>query len=415
VKMSRKDMLLATIKGESTRSIPWCPRLDNWYQANSLAGTLPAEYSNASLIEIVDDLGWAYHAIMPTPKDLRSDDDDMHKALGIYNLWFMPVRTVLHDVAATVERWAGETRVEYTTPFGKLRTRMTYTEEMRRAGITTAHISERAVKSPDDYQSLGHIFENAEVVPNFGGYKELADRIGDRGLVVPYLVLAGSPMQLLQHVLMPFDLFFYEMADHPDEVARCAEAIGLYYERIFKVAVDAPSEGALLGENYDSSVLSPAFFRQHIAPWLRRFARQLHAKGKLLFSHPDGENAGLLDAYLESEFDVADSICPAPMTKLSLVQVRDHFAGRITIVGGIPSICLLSESMSDYEFNAHVDKVFSELGSGDHLILGIADTTPPGAVFDRLKKIAKLAEAFGPVNPGQRNLTLGTKRRQLEG
>jgi len=48
---------------------------------------------------------------------------------------------------------------------------------------------------------------------------------------------------------------------------------------------------------------------------------------------------------------------------------------RITIIGGFPSISLLKDSMSAREFEAYLDKVFSELGSGDHLILGVADTT----------------------------------------
>jgi len=35
---------------------------------------------------------------------------------------------------------------------------------------------------------------------------------------------------------------------------------------------------------------------------------------------------------------VADSVCPAPMTKLTFKQHRDTFAGRVTIMGGIPSV-----------------------------------------------------------------------------
>ena len=59
------------------------------------------------------------------------------------------------------------------------------------------------------------------------------------------------------------------------------------------------------------------------------------------------------------------------MTKLTFKEVRDCFAGRITIMGGIPSICLMRDSMSDRAFEAYLDDFFSHLGSGDHLILGI--------------------------------------------
>ncbi len=39
-------------------------------------------------------------------------------------------------------------------------------------------------------------------------------------------------------------------------------------------------------------------------------------KGKFLLTHTDGENIGLLEEYMACEFDIADSICPSPMTKL---------------------------------------------------------------------------------------------------
>jgi hypothetical protein len=85
------------------------------------------------------------------------------------------------------------------------------------------------------------------------------------------------------------------------------------------------------------------------------------------------------------------------MTKLSIKEVRDSFDGRITIWGGIPSVALLRDSMSDYAFDAFMDRFFQDLGSGDHIILGISDTTPPAAEFERLEKIGQMVEEFGPV------------------
>ena len=55
--------------------------------------------------------------------------------------------------------------------------------------------------------------------------------------------------------------------------------------------------------------------------------------------------------------------------------------------------------MNDYEFDAYLDDLFIQIGAGDHLILSIADTAPPGMKFSRLERIAGLAREFGPVNP----------------
>ena len=86
------------------------------------------------------------------------------------------------------------------------------------------------------------------------------------------------------------------------------------------------------------------------------------------------------------------------MTKLSLRDVRGAFAGRITIMGGIPSVALLKSSMSDRQFDLFLEEFFGQIDVGDHLILGVSDTTPPAADFERLRKIARHVEAFGPVN-----------------
>lgn len=394
--MNHRERMLAVLRGEPTDCIPWAPRLDLWYNANKRAGTLPPEYANASLRDITDDLGFAYHAIVPQFKDLRSPTDDLHRALGIYNLWTMPYSTLLHNVDVTVERRGDETQVAYHTPVGTLTTTVVYDDAMRAAGISITHISEHAIKSHDDYAAVGHIFDNMEVVPNVEGYQEFADLVGDRGLAAGFMSLAASPMHLLQRELMPMEFFYYELYDHPDELAQCAASIGRYFKKMFDVCARSPAELFLLGANYDASVTHPPFFSEHITPWLKAFADILHSKGKFLLTHTDGENTGLLDCYLESDIDVADSICPSPMTKLTLKEVRDRFDSRITVMGGVPSVSLLKTSMSDDIFEAYMDEFFTQVGCGDHLILGISDTTPPAADFERIKSIGARTRLFRP-------------------
>src|SRR5208282_5977078 len=65
VAMSRREMMLRVLAGKGTAWLPWAPRLDLWYLANQRAGTLPAKFRDASLLELVDEMGWGYHAIVP--------------------------------------------------------------------------------------------------------------------------------------------------------------------------------------------------------------------------------------------------------------------------------------------------------------------------------------------------------------
>lgn len=395
--MTHKQRMLAVLRGQPVERIPWVPRLDLWYRAHRRAGTLPRQYAGASLVEMLDDLGFAYHAVIPDFKALRTADDEAHRALGIYNLSCMPVQTVFEGVTYRMTQDGDRQIVEYDTPAGPLSTITVYDEAMRTAGVTITHVAKYAFSGPQDYEPLCWLFRRARALPNFEGYAAFARQIGDRGFATAYLSWAASPIHLIQRELMPLDVFFYELCDRPEEVYRLAECIGEYWRQMYEVAIQAPAEVFLLGANYHASIQHPRFFAQHITPWLAEFAALLHRQGKYLLTHTDGENRGLLEQYLAAGIDIADSVCPAPMTKLTLADTRQVFAGRVTIMGGFPSVALVKEAMTDGQFDAYLDDFFRQIGRGDRLILGISDTTPPAAQFDRLLKIRDQIEAFGPV------------------
>ena len=382
--MSFKQRMLDVIQGQTVDRIPWVPRLDLWYRANKKAGTLPEKHKNASLFEIVKAENMGFHAVIPNFRDLRSPEDDLHRALGIYNLHMMPYKTVLHNVDITVKREGDRTHVRYTTPVGEITTTVLFDDKMRESGITITHIEEQAITGQDDYEPLGYIFRNMEVLPNYEGYQKFASQIGPQGIAVGFASLAGSPMHLIQRELMYLETFFFEMHDHPEKLKNLAKDIGIYWDRMLDVIKKSPAEVILIGANYDHSVTYPPFFKEYIEPWLKKWSDTLHRHSKYLLTHTDGENKGLLNHYLRSGIDVADSICPEPMTSLSFQEVRDAFGEEIVIMGGIPSLAFLPDSFSDQEFKEFIDDFFSQIGDGRNLILGISDTTPPAADFNRI-------------------------------
>ncbi len=397
--MNHKERIIKTIKGERTDCLPFVPRLDLWYRANKKNGTLPIKYRNATLMEMTLDMDIGYHGIVPDFKDIDSIEDEVDRALGIYKLRNMPYRAELKNVERKVTIDGDITQVDYITPVGNIRTKVLYNEDMRREGITITHIVEHAIKSPDDFEAMAYIFNDFRVSPNYEGYNAFNEQISDRGVAVGFVSLAASPMHLIQRELMPVEQFFYEMYDHNEELNWLSGEINNFYTKVFQVVAESQSEIVLSGANYDSSVTYPPFFKEYIAPYLKQQADILHKKDKFLLTHTDGENKGLLDLYLEAGIDIADSICPYPMTKLSLEEVRNVFKGNITIWGGLPSICVLENSMSEYEFEKYLNNTLESVGKADHLILSLADTTPPLAKFERIEKIIKLCKEFGPVVP----------------
>ena len=172
-----------------------------------------------------------------------------------------------------------------------------------------------------------------------------------------------------------------------------------FCDQALDAALRCEAEVVYWGANYDQNLTWPAFFETEVAPWLKRAAGRAHAAGKLLLTHTDGENQKLLPLYPPCGFDVAESVCPQPMTRCSLREVRNGMGPQITVWGGIPSVALLKEQMDDRVFEKYLDDLFAELGTGERLILGVSDNVPPDADLELLDRIKERVEAFGPVHP----------------
>ncbi len=396
--MTPKERMLRAARGEWADILPWVPRIDLWYNANSLQGTLPAKYRRGvTLDEIADDIGGGYHKIVPDFLNARSPEDTIDRGLGIFRLKGMPYRAELAGVEREVKKEGNATFVTYHTPLGSISCKILYTEEMRRAGVSITWISEHVIKDPQDYKIVGYIFKNIKVIPDYENYLEFQRQVGDKGFAVARGLAAASPMQQIMRDLLDATQFYLEMYDHPQEMRQLGEDLEPYYDQLFQVLVNSPAEVVFHGSNFDEMITYPPFFRNYIMPYLQRLADMLHARGKLLICHCDGENQGLLDLIAESGMDIAEAICPQPMTKVTISEVKKSFKGKVTIFGGVPSVALLEQSMSDEQFERFMENLFREIVPGDRFILGVSDTTPPDAKFERLFRITEMVQGWGKL------------------
>ena len=396
--MTHKDRMLRAARGEWADRLPFAPRLDLWHNANIRRRTLPATYgTKATTAEIADDLGVAHHRIIPEFLKARTPDDTIDRGLGIFRLRGFAYRAELTGVDRVVHEEDGVTVVEYHTPVGSVSCKMTLTDEMLDSGASITWLNEHLIKRPEDYRVVGHIFRNIRLAPDYDNYREFQREVGDRGLAVAHGLGSASPVQHLMRDFVDGTQFYYELADHPKEVRQLVEDLTPFYDQLVRILAESPAEAVMMGANYDDTITYPPLFKEHILPWLQRWADMLHARGKIFMSHCDGENAGLLDLLAASGIDVAESVCAPPMVECSLGAMRRAFGGKITIFGGVPSVALLEESMTEEEFEAHMRGLFAEIAPGDRFILGVSDMVPPDAKWERLVRIAEMVEQWGAL------------------
>ena len=162
-----------------------------------------------------------------------------------------------------------------------------------------------------------------------------------------------------------------------------------YYESMKQIAAETSAEVVLLGGNYDDSVTPPRFFEKYILPPLREYAEALHARGKYLMTHTDGENRRLMPLYRQAGFDIADSLCPAPMTRMTLDEIRAALGDRVTIWGGIPSVLLCEDSASEEHFRTWIDALVERYGHQSHFVLGVSDMVTADVSWERLAYVTE--------------------------
>ncbi len=403
--LTHKERILRTMRGQMVDRIPFVPRLDLWWIANNLGGTLPERHKGRKPDDIARAEGWAcYHMVPDFTNMIKSPDDILHRSIGLFNF----IQSVYgwrfsKDIEIEVKSEHGQQIVSYHTPKGTVRTVGGLTEEMQRAGASLGWTQEHIIKQPSDYAIAGYIFENIDVFPQYDTAQDYMNEVGDDGVVAAGgASLAASPMHHIQKEFLDSTRFYYEYNDHPKEMRRLAESVAVYFEKVLTVIGNSPAEVVLWGANYDDMLTYPPYFEKEIVPWLRKVSDYLGTRGKLVATHTDGENFGLMDLIRDSGVHVAESVTPWPMTKVRIEDYYRRWRDKLTIMGGIPESILSANTATEEEFESFLPDLFRNVAPGDRLILGTADSTPPGAVFDRLVRISERVQAEGmlPLEAG---------------
>lgn len=397
------------MRGEMPDILPYVPRIDIWYNANSLAGTLPEKHKGRTQDEISRSEGWALHKMIPEYLKVRKPEDSIHRALGIYSLKELVFKYKFpSNIEIKVNCDGDITHVEYHTPIGMVSTTTEYTEEMRKAGVSITWIKERVIKKPEDYRVVAYIFENLELVPDFDDFIKWKNYIGEDGVAATGGggQVATCPIHHIQKDFLEATEFYYHYHDYQKEMRALAESMENVYNQALKIIADSPAEAVVWGSNYDDMITYPAYFEKEILPWIKKAADTLGEKGKIVICHCDGENSGLMDLIKDSGMHVAEAVTPYPMTKVKIGEYYQKWSDKVTIWGGIPEVLLLKETTTDEDFEAYLGHLFKVVAPGKRLILGIGDTTPAHAVFDRLVRIGERVEKEGrlPLEGGAARL-----------
>ncbi len=136
--------------------------------------------------------------------------------------------------------------------------------------------------------------------------------------------------------LMGFETFALAVYEQPDLVEALFDKVGsLVYTHCDNLSsIDAVG---VLRFNDDlcykkGPLVSPEVYRKYLFPWMRKIINLCHIRGKPILFHTDGNNAKLLDDYLDMGVDALNPIDP---TGMDIRATRAKVGTRICLTGNI--------------------------------------------------------------------------------
>ena len=401
---THRTRVLTALRGAEVDRLPYVPRLDLWYLSNSTRGTLPPQYAGRAQNDIARAEGWAlHHRFCDDQLDPVYQPQYLHRGINVFYSRDTVFDVVLpKDVEVKVQQAGPRMRVEYHTPLGMVSTTTHYDVDSQRRGITIPALVEHLIKTPADYAPAGYLFEHMDVVPNFERFRRwAAEEMREDGQPVTIGSFDASPFHYIQRDLSDPTQFFIHYKDHYAEMRGLADRIGRLLDKELAILRDSPAEVVWWGANFDDMLTYPPYFAREIQPWIRKAADLLGAAGKLVLCHTDGENTALMDLIGDSGMHVAESITPAPMTRVTIGEYYRRWSPKLTLFGGIPSTIMLPQT-PEQDFEAYLDEFFRAVAPGTRMVVGIADEVPPEAIFARLQRIGDRIEREGrlPLQAG---------------
>ncbi|HIG55902.1 MAG TPA: hypothetical protein EYQ18_18370 [Candidatus Handelsmanbacteria bacterium] len=368
--MSNRERLLTIMDGGQPDRIPWIPRLQIWHTAHQRQGSLPARFADRSLRQIERELG------MGTPaRDGQIFTIDERGDVEI------ETRSEGHSDITT-----------YRTPAGTVSTRHQRSDELERLGIQSLEV-EHMIKGPNDFAAVEYMVQNAYYEPTPKTYIDYEAEIGEDGY--PLVAAGDCPFHHFLQKMTGYQQGYYILNDYPREVQHLLETMeAIDRERLWPVVAESPARLILHGLHFDSLMTPPPLFDRYITPYYRDFSALLHQRDKKLCMHADNDSRLILHHLQEAGFDMVETFTTWPQVSCTLAEARQTWGKRMIIWGAVPSV-ILEPVYPDDEFEAYMRQVFRTIAPGDALILGVADNIMPGALLERLERIAEMVAEWG--------------------
>ena len=242
------------------------------------------------------------------------------------------------------------------------------------ANRTTTWITEYLVKNHEDIELIDKYMPVAKLDKE--NVRKTYAEIGDDGILRGFVW--GDQAGCWQHAccLMDVQKLILEAIDNPDWVHRFMQILldkklQFIEESLGGAKFDLIETGGGAGSD---TVISPKLHKEFCMPYDRQMHRALHEYGFLTTYHTCGGMINLLDLIIENETDASETLSPPSVggNITDPAKVREKFAGKVAMIGGIDQYNILGEGTKQ-QIEVEVQRLFEGFGKNGAYICSASD------------------------------------------
>ncbi|MFQ6096312.1 MAG: uroporphyrinogen decarboxylase family protein [Armatimonadota bacterium] len=183
--------------------------------------------------------------------------------------------------------------------------------------------------------------------------------------------------------------------ENPDLAHRLAEIVIEYKIAVAEWAIEQGADAVISGDDYannDGPLMSPAHFREFVAPYLRRLVEAVHARGVPCLKHTDGYIWPILDDIVHTGIDAIDPV--EPMARMDIGEVKQKYGDRVAVMGNVDCAHLLCEATPQDVVEAVKETIAKASVGGGH-VLASSNSIHPGVRPENYRAMVEATREYG--------------------
>jgi len=361
--MTRRELNLAIFEGTADKVL-WQPRLETWIGHHAANGTMPERFRGMNHLQIYDELRCSIRYGACAGIERYESREEMVRI---------------------VEEHPEHTIVRIRLPQGEITT--VYRDVWQNGKRVNQRIEQYPVNSVETLRVATALIERQQFRANPELHRQAAEAVGHRG--EPTIFLSSSGFTELIKNWCGLEGTFYLLHDHPTEVEAFLEACDRRDDRLLEAALQLPCRIFNLGDHATNEFTPPPILKKFLLPRWQRIADRLHAAGRFVHTHWDGNSRLMLPFLRESRLDGVEALTLAPMGDMTIEQIKAAVGEDMVVLDLIPAIDFLPHrSLRDMlELTRRLIDTFAP-----RLILGISDEISPVGEIERVEAVSNLID-----------------------